>query len=896
MIKRIALSIFFVFFVVFLFASDSSLKIIIKSIDGNESIAGVSIVIKSQEMMHKIESTSNETGVASFYGLPHGIFEVSVNKEGFENRTIENLRIGINKKSRLIVYLRNDKEIAGGQPEKRIEFTDDIFSAITYDYDLGKWLSYLPILKNVINVLLLPGGVSGREDPSVLGSGVPDNLFYIDGVPNTDPYTQDMGLVIGVDYLDALHTYLTCLPAEFGFGTGGVIELLTLSGSNRFHAGIKLIMRRNEWNDISLNDPDKPNDDAREGSSGDNWTFSAGGFLWKDIAWWRLSYETKSLPQAIPRRVSPLVYSEYEYEEKDPDYRTISFKGTVQVTPDLKGIVVYLNDYAKFYNEGARTLTGRKTMESADRSRESEREDASISLAYLPADSFLLEGSWSYLRYINDQVPQEGTQTEGVCYISSDNWYWGAVSYLSHLNENAEDIKISANFLANLFVANDFKIGFEYRDNQYELYRQFYPSNSVIFTGNVEAVGFDNTVWEQMIVYESRFSQTLNRYETFSLFLQDSIPIGDSFIINAGFRLDSHSMFNNLDEEIFDLGIFETISPRLGAVFAADNFSIRGSYSKYYDQLWMEMAYDMNNSEREVKYYYAPADGVDGRNGWILNYVASGTLNSGYNSISDDLLPQNCDEFALGVDWKLSDAFSISIFGVSRIYRDLVVAEDLNTDGVIVWQNVKTDTYGDKWKTWDGLVFGFRKRPDNDGFFFNVDFTLSREENLTSSDSFYDEYLINPILRADNAGDWWGVTEGPTMQFSLQSFYVFPNDWYLGLTIDWNNGALYTTKGTINVDGFGRFEFYPNGRSDLDRMPDVFQMNLQFGIVEHFDIPVSSDFFDSEMTVEVYVKINNLTDNEYPMAIIASSTSASYLSFNDWNRARWYQLGINISF
>jgi hypothetical protein len=79
-------------------------------------------------------------------------------------------------------------------------------------------------------------------------------------------------------------------------------------------------------------------------------------------------------------------------------------------------------------------------------------------------------------------------------------------------------------------------------------------------------------------------------------------------------------------------------------------------------------------------------------------------------------------------------------------------------------------------------------------------------------------------------------------------------------------------------------------------MPDVFQMNLQFGIVEHFDIPVSSDFFDSEMTVEVYVKINNLTDNEYPMAIIASSTSASYLSFNDWNRARWSQLGINISF
>lgn len=895
MIKKISAFILFLTFTVLLYASDSNLKIILKSVDQKSPITGVSIILRSDCLMNNVESISNYNGMAIIYNLPQGFYEISLNKEGFESKRISNLKLGINDESRLVVYLRSNEEMANGQTEKDFEFISNLDTSIKYSYDLGRWLGYLPILRNVINVLLLPGGIVGRESPSILGGGFMDNSFYIDGAFNTDPYTQDMGLVIGVDYLDSINAYLANIPVEYGLGTGGVLELTTQSGSNRFHGGMNLLLRRNGWNDISINNPDNDRDDEQEGTSGDNWTFSASGFLLKDVAWWRLSYETKNIPQAIPRRVSPMIYNEFEIEDQEPDYHTISLKGTFQITPDLKGTVVYLNDYSKFYNEGARTFSGRKTLLSADRSRELSRENSRIALSYLPTESFLIEGTWSYLKYTNDQKPQEGTQTDGVCFISSDAWYWGAVPYLSHLKDSVGTLKFSASFAADLPVPSDIKIGLEYRNNFYELYRQFYPSGSVILTGTVESVGFDNTKWEQMIVYDQAFPETENDYDIFSIFAQDSLSIGDSFTVNAGLRLDSHVMYNNLDEKVFNSGLFEAISPRIGAVFTTDDFIFRGSYSKYFDQLWMEMVYDMNITEREYKYYYTPADGSDGRNGWVLNYVASGTLNSYYNSISEDLVPQNCDEFALGFDWQISDFLNLSVFGVSRIYRDLVVAEDLNTDGVILWQNVETEAYGDKWKTWDGLAFGFRKRPDNDGFFFNADFTLCREKNLTSSDSGYDEYLINPVRRKDNAGDWWGVSEGPTMQLSMQSFYIFPNNWYLGLTVDWNNGALGTTKGTIYVDAFGKYLFYPNGRADIDRMPDAFQMNLQFGIVTHFELPFSSDFLGSEATFEVLVKINNVTSNEYPMAIVVSDASAAYLSFTDWNRARWYQFGINIS-
>lgn len=894
--RRIIFSVIFCFASVFAFTQQSSLKINIQSTEGEAPISGVSLKISCDALMQSLESVTDVDGSAVFYNLPMGFYDISIIKEGYKNENIEKIRIGFDKNVRIYAYLRTEKEADEGIPGKDFKYFDDAKASFSYEYDLGDWLGHLPVLKNLINVLLLPGGVTGRETISVLGSGALDNLFYIDGAFDVDPYTQEMALVTGVDYLAGMHTYLTCLPAEYGLATGGVTELFTTSGSNRYHGAVNLLLRRNGWNDISVNDPDKAGDDAREGSSGDNWTFTAGGFLWRDAIWWRLSYETKNIPQQIPRRISPLLYNEYEYEEQEADYHTISFKGNFLVSQNLKGSIVYLDDYAKYYNEGTRVFTGRKTMESADRSLEQENEIFSAALSYLLDDSVLLEGSWSSLTYRYDQVTQDGTQTEGISFSSYDNWYWGSVPYLGHQENSIEKIQFSANFNIDMGAENDIKIGGEFRNNGYVLQRRSYPSNVQILTNAVEGVGFDAAEWIQKIVYEDRFPETTNEYDIFSFYLQDSVSIGDNIVIEAGIRFDSHQMYNNLDDKVYSLGLLETASPRIGIAYSLEDFTFRGSYAKYYDQLWMEMAYEMNVSSQETKYYYLPADGVDGRNGWVLSNVVSYKQNSGLNSISDDLVPQNSDEFALGFEWAISDSLNFTAYGVMKVYRDLVVAEDQNTDNVTVWQNVVTDEYGSKWKTWNGLVFDFRKRPKDDGLFLNVDFTFCREENLYGEDSNYLTYLISPIMRADNAGEWWGISDGPTMQLSFQGFYIFPNDWYAGITIDWNNGAAYTTKGLYYVDGFGNFEFCPNGRGDIERMPDAFQMNLQFGVVADFELPFDNDIFGSNAALEIYIKINNLTDYEYPLAVNVTNSSATYLSYTDWNRARWYQLGFNFSF
>lgn len=876
------------------FAGNSNLKVKIETGSDKNAVSDAKIELSSPALMKNAEAASDKNGIAIFYDLPMGTYVLTVDKDGFGKKTIENIKIGIKKRSRIVVYLSAEGNPSADESADFM-FSDNFSSSYTSDYDLGEVYRYLPVPKNFMNILLLPGGVSGRDSVSTLGGGTYDNNVYLESINHTDPATQVLAFDVGVDYIQGINTYLTGIPVEYGYMNGGVSELITDGGSNKYHADAYLIMRRNEWNDTSDLDPSITTDDRREGSSGDSWLFSIGGFLWKDAAWWHLSYESLTLPQAISRRTNPFDATDTNIEEKKPDYDAVSFKGTFQPFSDLKGTVIYFRDNAKYYNRGAAGLSGAKTLVSADRSTEQIGEHGAVTFSYLLKDDLLLEGGWSYLRYDNNQIPQDGTQMDGISFISSDNWYWGAVPYLENKKSEAQGLTLSSSFSADFGFINDIKIGMEYSHNKYLLQRIFYPSDTLILTSRVTGIGFDDTSWTEKRVYENRFPEMWDKYDIFSCYLQDSLNMSDSIVVDLGVRMDSNNMYNNLDTKIYSGGILDTLAPRIGAAWQLDDFVIRGSFARYYDQLWMNMACDMNIAEPEIMRRYTPTDGIDGKNGWTLMDTAYDSKYSGLNTIDDDLVPQYCDEFALSVNWQLSDSMSLSALGAARVYRDLVVEEDLNVDTVYRWRNLTTDAYGSKWKTWEGIVLSFRKRLNTDRFFLNADFVLSREECLTSSDSMYDEYLINPLRRQDNAETWWGISDDPTMRLSLQSFYIFPNDWYTGVTVDWSNGGRYSTKGSEYYQGFGRYDTLPYGRGDIERLPDAFQMNLVFGISSAIELPFSADFLNSDAVIDIQIRINNLTDNQYPLSIGLTQSMPSYMNYTSWNRARWYQLGIRLT-
>lgn len=100
-------------------------------------------------------------------------------------------------------------------------------------------LEVAPGVANVAPRALNGGGIAGGEVGVSIGGGTGnENNFIIDGVNTTDP---NLGL-IGTELSPYLIKEITILTggyqAEYGRATGGVVSILTKSGSNQFHGGL----------------------------------------------------------------------------------------------------------------------------------------------------------------------------------------------------------------------------------------------------------------------------------------------------------------------------------------------------------------------------------------------------------------------------------------------------------------------------------------------------------------------------------------------------------------------------------------------------------------------------------------------------------------------------------
>lgn len=91
--------------------------------------------------------------------------------------------------------------------------------------------------RNYQSVIGSAAGVTATEitaDPNVFGSTVGENVYLIDGLDTTDPYTATFGTNFNFDAIQEVSLLTAGFEAEYGRATGGVVNVLTKSGGNAF--------------------------------------------------------------------------------------------------------------------------------------------------------------------------------------------------------------------------------------------------------------------------------------------------------------------------------------------------------------------------------------------------------------------------------------------------------------------------------------------------------------------------------------------------------------------------------------------------------------------------------------------------------------------------------------
>jgi len=190
---------------------------------------------------------TEDTGFYVFPGLPVGSYDVSTERQGF--KSIRRSGVGLDAASRRIV----DFQLEVGAVTESVAVSAVVEQVQTASGDIsrvieGNQVSQLALNgRNYMQLLrLIPGVVATNMDPFAVGlstttqriNGVrSDSLYFtVDGADNMDNGANSNAIIEpNVDAIAEIKILTSSYSAEFGGRAGGVINVVTKSGTREFH-------------------------------------------------------------------------------------------------------------------------------------------------------------------------------------------------------------------------------------------------------------------------------------------------------------------------------------------------------------------------------------------------------------------------------------------------------------------------------------------------------------------------------------------------------------------------------------------------------------------------------------------------------------------------------------
>jgi hypothetical protein len=215
-------------------------------------LARAEVQITSSSTRAERRVNSNEQGIFQVPALPPGDYELIVQATGFAALT-RNLRLEVGQQLSLDLTLsvagaKDVVEVAGQAPV--LHTTDAAVGEVVEPVSIKE----LPLNGRMLIdlVLTVPGAHEGhgaqtgnmnplywrpgqRSAISIGGNRPNANYYLLDGATNTDPTFNTLNLSPSPDAVQEFKVQTGSYSAEMGGAGGGQINIVTRSGSNKFH-------------------------------------------------------------------------------------------------------------------------------------------------------------------------------------------------------------------------------------------------------------------------------------------------------------------------------------------------------------------------------------------------------------------------------------------------------------------------------------------------------------------------------------------------------------------------------------------------------------------------------------------------------------------------------------
>ncbi|HEV2836325.1 MAG TPA: TonB-dependent receptor, partial [Pyrinomonadaceae bacterium] len=215
------------------------------------AVPGVTVNVTSPNLISAQSAVSDDSGRFRILNLPPGRYEVKVDAnaagKGFAEFSKGDVEVNLSRTSSV------DVQLQVGGVSGTVTVTDTAGAAVdTSSNTTGTNVSReqfenFPTQRTVQSLYTISPSVarsglrdaSGRDrDPSVAGSSGPENNYILDGVTTTDPAFGGSGANLPFEFVQEVEIKTGAYGAEYGKSTGGIFNVITKSGGNRFTGDI----------------------------------------------------------------------------------------------------------------------------------------------------------------------------------------------------------------------------------------------------------------------------------------------------------------------------------------------------------------------------------------------------------------------------------------------------------------------------------------------------------------------------------------------------------------------------------------------------------------------------------------------------------------------------------
>jgi hypothetical protein len=214
------------------------------------AIPGAAITIVGPQQTVKM--VSDAKGQYEARGLTPGLYTITVKAPGFSTFVSKANEVDIDHSATLNATLAigdtgTTVEVDGSSTQIDVENT----SVNTQLSDT--FISQLPLPRNVSGAFyvapgVVSGGGTGIANPSIGGSSGLENNYSADGVTITDqaygglgvytPQYGSLGTGINQTFVKEVDIKTAAFEPKYGLGDGGIVEIVTKSGSNNYHGSL----------------------------------------------------------------------------------------------------------------------------------------------------------------------------------------------------------------------------------------------------------------------------------------------------------------------------------------------------------------------------------------------------------------------------------------------------------------------------------------------------------------------------------------------------------------------------------------------------------------------------------------------------------------------------------